>query len=120
MRLSIPSGNGHVSRYLAFFGRVISVSKLSIVTPAYNESANLPVMYERLVIVLDTIDWEWIIVDDVRNGGSNSIQPNGTGGENTAGDNAIALTATGFTVTSSGSGVNYASGDTMFYWAIAE
>jgi len=64
MRLSIPSGNGHVSRYLAFFGRVISVSKLSIVTPAYNESANLPVMYERLVIVLDTIDWEWIIVDD--------------------------------------------------------
>ena len=63
---------------------------------------------------------EWIIVDDVRNGGSNSIQPNGTGGENTAGDNAIALTATGFTVTSSGSGVNYASGDTMFYWAIAE
>ena len=63
---------------------------------------------------------EWIIVDDVRNNGSNSLRPDDTGGENTAGDNAIALTENGFTVTAAGSGVNYASGDTMFYWAISE
>lgn len=63
---------------------------------------------------------EWIIVDDVRNNGSNSIRPDDSGGENTAGDNAIALTENGFTVTAAGSGVNYASGDTMFYWAISE
>lgn len=39
---------------------------LSIVTPAYNESANLPVMHERLVQVLGAlnVDWEWVVVDD--------------------------------------------------------
>ncbi|MGE4279572.1 MAG: glycosyltransferase family 2 protein [Magnetospirillum sp.] len=40
--------------------------KLSIVTPAYREARNLPVMYERLKAVCDTldIDWEWVVVDD--------------------------------------------------------
>ena len=39
---------------------------LSIVTPAYNEAENLPLLYERLAQVLDSsgLDWEWIIVDD--------------------------------------------------------
>ena len=39
---------------------------LSIVTPAYNESKNLPLLYERLASVLNSleIDWEWIVVDD--------------------------------------------------------
>jgi dolichol-phosphate mannosyltransferase len=39
---------------------------LSIVTPAYNESGNLPVLYERLCRVLSSqsVDWEWIVVDD--------------------------------------------------------
>ncbi|MBZ5627700.1 MAG: glycosyltransferase family 2 protein [Acidobacteriia bacterium] len=39
---------------------------LSVVTPAYNESANLPLMYERLVQALDAmkLDWEWVVVDD--------------------------------------------------------
>ncbi|BAY66039.1 putative glycosyl transferase [Calothrix brevissima NIES-22] len=50
-----PSYKGEVKRSL-----------LSIVTPAYNEAENLPLLYERLVEVLDslTIDWEWIVVDD--------------------------------------------------------
>ncbi|WP_051470035.1 glycosyltransferase family 2 protein [Fischerella sp. PCC 9605] len=41
-------------------------SLLSVVTPAYNEADNLPLLYERLSQVLDslTLDWEWIIVDD--------------------------------------------------------
>jgi polyisoprenyl-phosphate glycosyltransferase len=39
---------------------------ISVVTPAYNEARNLPVMYERLRAILDStgVDWEWIIVDD--------------------------------------------------------
>lgn len=39
---------------------------LSIVTPAYNEAENLPLLYERLGAVLSglNVDWEWIIVDD--------------------------------------------------------
>jgi dolichol-phosphate mannosyltransferase len=43
-------------------GRVL----LSIVTPGYNEAANLPLLYERLCRALDALDldWEWIVVDD--------------------------------------------------------
>jgi polyisoprenyl-phosphate glycosyltransferase len=40
--------------------------RLSIITPAYNEERNLPVLYERLRAVLDkeNVDWEWIVTDD--------------------------------------------------------
>lgn len=40
--------------------------RLSVITPAYNEEGNLPVMYERLGAVLDDLDveWEWIVTDD--------------------------------------------------------
>jgi glycosyltransferase involved in cell wall biosynthesis len=39
---------------------------ISIVTPAYNEARNLPVMYEKISDILDSLaeDWEWVIVDD--------------------------------------------------------
>lgn len=39
---------------------------LSVVTPAYNEAKNLPVLYERLGQVLAGLNvaWEWIVVDD--------------------------------------------------------
>jgi dolichol-phosphate mannosyltransferase len=39
---------------------------LSVVTPAYNEQSNLPILYERLfnVLVSIDVDWEWIVVDD--------------------------------------------------------
>lgn len=39
---------------------------VSIVTPAFNEAENLPILYGRLCSVLDTINtqWEWIVVDD--------------------------------------------------------
>lgn len=39
---------------------------VSIVTPAYNETENLPLMYKRLQAVFDEldVDWEWIAVDD--------------------------------------------------------
>jgi dolichol-phosphate mannosyltransferase len=39
---------------------------LSILTPAFNEAANLPALYERLVPVMARLglDWEWLVLDD--------------------------------------------------------
>lgn len=39
---------------------------LSILTPAYNEAKNLPVLWERLATVMKGVDadWEWIVIDD--------------------------------------------------------
>jgi polyisoprenyl-phosphate glycosyltransferase len=39
---------------------------LSIITPAYNEADNLPLLHQRLSTVMNSmgVDWEWIIVDD--------------------------------------------------------
>src|SRR5687768_18015574 len=39
---------------------------LSILTPAYNEAANLEAVHERLTAAMQTLDmeWEWVIVDD--------------------------------------------------------
>ena len=43
-----------------------STPVLSVITPAYNESRNLPVLYQRLCQTLGEsgISWEWIVVDD--------------------------------------------------------
>jgi polyisoprenyl-phosphate glycosyltransferase len=40
--------------------------KLSIITPAFNEAANLALLYNRLVAAMSGRDeeWEWMIVDD--------------------------------------------------------
>lgn len=39
---------------------------LSILTPAFNEAANLPALHDRLIEVMSVVgvDWEWLIVDD--------------------------------------------------------
>ena len=39
---------------------------ISILTPAFNESANLPVLYDRLATAMAAhgSEWEWLIVDD--------------------------------------------------------
>lgn len=37
---------------------------ISLITPAFNEGANLPMLHERLTSVFRQLDWEWIIVDD--------------------------------------------------------
>ena len=63
---------------------------------------------------------EWIIIDNKRNDGKNSLQPNSSAAENTVGDNAITLYTNGFAIAVSGSGVNYQSGDTFIFMAIAE
>lgn len=48
---------------------------LSVITPAFNEAANLPALYERLAAVLarESIDWEWIIVDDHSSDGTPDV-----------------------------------------------
>ena len=39
---------------------------LTVVTPAYNEADNLPVLYERLreTLLQQDLEWEWVVVDD--------------------------------------------------------
>jgi polyisoprenyl-phosphate glycosyltransferase len=39
---------------------------ISIVTPAFNEAANLPALYDRLVAAMREVggEWEWVLVDD--------------------------------------------------------
>lgn len=45
---------------------VTACGRVSIVTPAYNEAASLPLLYERLreVVTAAGLEWEWIVVDD--------------------------------------------------------
>jgi len=40
--------------------------KLSVLTPAFNEAANLAALYQQLAPALEALgpDWEWIVVDD--------------------------------------------------------
>ena len=39
---------------------------ISVLTPAFNESANLPALYRRLAAAMSAhaLEWEWLIVDD--------------------------------------------------------
>lgn len=39
---------------------------ISLITPAFNEADNLPVLYDRIVqtMALTGMEWEWVIVDD--------------------------------------------------------
>lgn len=39
---------------------------ITVVTPMFNEAANLPVLYGRLKATMETLgeDWEWVVVDD--------------------------------------------------------
>lgn len=45
---------------------------LSVVTPAYNEQHNLPVLYQRLndALAEQQLQWEWIVIDDHSSDGS--------------------------------------------------
>jgi len=48
---------------------------LSVVTPAYNEADNLPVLRGRLSQALSSLDldWEWVVVDDHSTDGTFSV-----------------------------------------------
>src|SRR6185312_11434172 len=43
-------------------------AELSVVVPTYNEAENVPLLVEKLNVVLAGIDWEVIFVDDSRDG----------------------------------------------------
>lgn len=47
-------------------GSAAEATVVSVVTPAYNEAENLPVLHQRLVEVLDklAVSWEWVVIDD--------------------------------------------------------
>ncbi len=47
--------------------------ELSVILPAFNERANIPVMVERLSRALDGIDWEVIVVDDNSPDGTSAL-----------------------------------------------
>ena len=42
------------------------MKKISVITPAFNEEENLPVVHAELIPVLEGLgmEWEWIIIDD--------------------------------------------------------
>lgn len=51
------------------------MTRLSVITPAFNEAANLPLLYERLAAVMSRLglDWEWVIVDDHSHDGTFAV-----------------------------------------------
>jgi dolichol-phosphate mannosyltransferase len=46
---------------------------LSIVVPTYQESANIPVLFERIKIALDGLPWEMVVVDDDSPDGTSEV-----------------------------------------------
>src|SRR3974377_1048383 len=50
-----------------------SIPTLSIVVPTYRESANIPVLFERIKVALDGVPWEMIVVDDDSPDGTSEI-----------------------------------------------
>jgi glycosyltransferase involved in cell wall biosynthesis len=54
---------------------VNSRALLSVVTPAYNEAGNLPLLYERLSNIIKSlgVDWEWIVIDDHSSDGTFAV-----------------------------------------------
>lgn len=55
--------------------KVTKTNVVSVVTPAFNEEENLPVLYESLLAVFEGLetDWEWIVVDDHSSDSSHSV-----------------------------------------------
>ena len=118
-----PDANGSTQTKIAYcFTSKPGFSKVGSYTAT--GSAGTPIVqtgFKPAFVMVKNINksQEWIMIDDKRNDGKNSLLPNSASAENTAGDNAISLYANGFAIAVSGSGVNYQSGDTFIYLAIA-
>ena len=48
---------------------------ISVITPAFNERENLPLLYERLAAALNPMpaDWEWVVIDDHSSDGTFAV-----------------------------------------------
>ncbi len=46
---------------------------VSIIVPTYQESANVPILFERVKIALDGLPWEMIVVDDDSPDGTSNV-----------------------------------------------
>lgn len=64
MRLKAPAATG--KNIMVMASTLNKCPLISIVTPAYNEAENLPILFDQIVHVMrnTNADWEWIIVDD--------------------------------------------------------
>lgn len=47
--------------------------QITIVTPSYREAQNIPILFARLAAVLDSFDWELIVVDDDSPDGTSDV-----------------------------------------------
>ena len=50
-----------------------STPTLSIIVPTYQESANIPILFERIKVALDGLPWEMIVVDDDSPDGTSNV-----------------------------------------------
>ncbi len=46
---------------------------LSVVVPTYQESANVPILFERVKAALEGLPWEMIVVDDDSPDGTSNV-----------------------------------------------
>jgi len=121
--------NAHINtsghKYIQYYFKSIDgYSKAGTYTP--NGNSDGPFVYcgftPQMVIIKNVSrTQEWIISDSVRddtNPATYSLQPNSSTSEGSGND--IDYVSNGFKIRASGSGINYASGDTMVFIAFAE
>jgi dolichol-phosphate mannosyltransferase len=50
-----------------------SIPTLSIIVPTYQEAVNIPILFERVKVALNSVPWEMIVVDDDSPDGTSNV-----------------------------------------------